>query len=265
MTRAILSICLLAIAGSARSEPQVQGNPKEVAALLSGLPGTVTLTATAELKVEADRAKAVIKVANTAEQLQKALARNQQLREGVVTVLAGKGFAKERITLSRFSSSPTHGMFSRKVKGYDIESSVEVVAESEVELQAVGALIDATPELALADLRFESSRKDELLLQVQRMAFEKLDAQRALYEQRLNAQLRPRTVGNERGDAREPLLASKLSGGSGVGSYSGAFEGGIVLHALAQRAPSVDQFDQQVFEATLRVTYDLIPTPPGQR
>jgi uncharacterized protein YggE len=196
----MMKALMIAMLGSAAAlavtaAPELSGTPDELTEHLRAIPGQVTLTGTAEKKVEADRAEVVIKVTNSDRSFKKALVRNQEMRADIMTALEKSGIPAERIHMSRFSSTPTQGFFTSKVKSYDIEGRVTVEAASEKEVQAVAAVVDEEDGVSLLSLSFASTRKDQHAASVLNIALARVKDLKELYEKDLGVVLIPRAVG----------------------------------------------------------------------
>jgi uncharacterized protein YggE len=183
MTKPLMIVLMAsAVASAAMAAPELSGTPDELAAHLSTIPRQVTLTDTAELKVEADRAEVVVNVRNADRSFKSALAQNQQMRADIVAALEKSGLPSERIHVSRFSSTPTQGFLTSKVKAYDIDSRVSIEATSEKEIQAVAAVVDATDGVSLLSMTFSNTQKDKQTASVLSQALEKVRGLKEIYE-----------------------------------------------------------------------------------
>jgi|LSQX01.1.fsa_nt_gb uncharacterized protein YggE len=250
------TIVLQAIAG-----PELSGTPDELTAHLGSLPGQITLSGEAKLKVEADRADVILKLRNTDRSFKNALVQNQQMRAEIMANLKTSGLPAERIHMSRFSTTPTQGYFSSKVKAYEVESRVTIHATSEKEVQAIAALIDERDGVSLLSLNFNNDQKDTHTAQVLQQALAKVNRLKALYERELGITLVARAVGPQSGPSGRDLMREHSSARKEVSGISSGWalpEASVVLHALEQRGPELTQFDQVVYTATVTVTFDVM-------
>ncbi len=261
MNRTILILTAATIALRTIAGPELSGTPDELTAHLRSLPGQITLSAEAELKVEADRADVILTLHNTDRSFRNALVQNQQMRSDIMAELEKCGLPTDRIHMSRFSTMPMQGYFTSKVKAYEIESRVTIQAISEKEIQAIAVLVDERDKVTLLSLTFSNSQKDTHTAQVLRQALAKVNRLKVIYEKELGITLVARAVGSQPSEidmARRRSYAGKEV--SGISSLLPPAETTLVLHALAQREPEPDlsQFDQVVYTATVTVIFDVM-------
>jgi len=250
-----------AMALRAFAGPELSGTPDELTAHLRSLPGQVTLSAEAEVKVEADQAEVILKVRNTDRSFKNALIQNQQMRADIMATLEKCAVPTERIHMSRFSTTPTQGYFTSKVKAYEVESRVTIQATSEKEIQAIAALVDEKDGVTLLSLTFSNSQKDKNVAGVLQQALAKVNSLKAIYEKELGVALVARAVGSQPAPSGLDLVRRRSYAGkdvSGISSALTAPETSVVLHALEQREPDLSQFDQVVYTATVTVTFDVV-------
>jgi uncharacterized protein YggE len=245
---------LLAALPVGAAEPELRGSPDELSAYLKTLPGRMTLTATADLEVEADRAVVAVRVVNQDRLLQEAMLKNRAIRNDILRALVEEGVEESRIHVSQFSSTPNYSRMSGKAKSYEIEGLVTVHADNESEVQAVAAIIDEKPEVSLDSLTFENTAEEEHRRELQEKAFKRLHEQQALYEEQLGVTLRPRSVGADKERSDElAVVADYMASLDKIGfSWSIAPEGHPDI-AMPSR------FGQVEYRAAITVTYDLIP------
>ncbi len=244
------------------SEPVVSGSPEEVAAHLSSIPGQVILTADAAVTVEADRAEVVLMVRNSERSFKNALVVNQQLRADIMAELEKSGLPATRIRMSRFSTTPTQGYFTSKVKSYEVESRVTVEVLTEKEIQAIAALIDEKDAVTLLSLTYNNSQKDEHSSAVVQQALAKVYVLRKIYEKELGVELVPRAIGPQPAPPRPEFARRGSSYGKDVSGFSSVLsnpELSVMMHTLASQEPDISQFDQVVYTATVTVTFDVVP------
>lgn len=261
MKRTMLILTAATIAVQAIAGPELSGTPDELATHLRSLPGQVTLSAETEVKVEADRAEVVLKVSGSDRSFKAALAQNQQMRAEIVTTLEKAGLPADRIRISRFSTTPTQGYFTSKVKAYEIESRVTVEATSEKEIQAIAAVVDKKDSVTLLSLTFSNTQKDKNTAQVLQQALAKVTNLKQTYEKELGVTLLPRSIGTQPVSSGMELARRRAYTGKEVSGISSALtspESPMILHALQQREPDISQFDQVVYRATVTVAYDVV-------
>jgi len=251
-----IATAMYAVAG-----PELTGTPDELTAHLRSIPGQVTLSADAEAKVEADRAEVILKLQDSDRSFKTALARNQQRRSDIVTTLEKSGIPTGHIHMSRFSTTPTQGYFTSKVKAYEVESSVTIEAVSEKEIQSIAALVDDMERVTLLSLTFSNSQKDKHTAQVLQEALAKVNSLKEVYEKELGITLAARAVGPQPAPDGMDFARCRPYGGkevSGIASAYSAPDTSVVLHALMQREPDLSQFDQIVYQAKVTVTFDVV-------
>jgi len=189
-----LTLAALLIGGLAlQAEPELKGTAVELTQYLNGMPRTVGLVGDGEVKVPADRASISVKVVTENKSLQEASRVNQELRAKLARVLAERGIPAGRIQASKFSSTPKYGMFGEKAKSYRVVNTVKITAQDEQEFQAVGGLVDATPEFRYDSIEFEHSDKDGLKKQALAQAIDKATEKKQMFEEKLNVKLTPRS------------------------------------------------------------------------
>ena len=163
--------------------------------------------------------------------------------------------------MSRFSTTPTQGYFSSKVKAYEVESRVTIQATSEKEIQAIAALIDERDGVSLLSLSFNNDQKDTHTAQVLQQALAKVNRLKALYERELGITLVARAVGPQLGPSGRNLMRERSYARKEVSGISSGWalpEASVVLHALEQSGPELTQFDQVVYTATVTVTFYVV-------
>jgi uncharacterized protein YggE len=254
---------VILVAHTLVAAPELSGTPAELKEHLESLPGQVTLSGTAERRVEADLAVVTITVLSSERQLRSAMERNRDLRAGIVTELTAAGIDKDRIHTSRFASTPAHSSWTGKVKQYHVSSTVRVNAESEDEVHQVAGQVDERDEVTLDALEFELSEKDALAAELLGEAFNKLATRKQLYESSLGATLIPRRVGMPKSKhGGDQHVQWPLRDDESILSVSSVLtnpELTMTLHALEQRAPDLNQFEELVLKVGIVVTYDLVP------
>jgi uncharacterized protein YggE len=206
----------------------------------------------------------VLKVGNSDRSFRKALEQNRALRADIAAALKTAGIPPDRIRMARFTSTPTQGRFSSKVKSYEVESRVTVDATSEQEVEAVAAIVDDEDGVSLLSLTFRNSDKEKLVTDVLQKALARVNALKAAYETELRVTLVPRTVGTRPMPDSAVAPGGRAYSGKNVLSIGSALnnpELSVVLHALEQVEPDISQFDQVLYRAVVPVTFDVIPAP----
>ena len=263
MKQTLVMTTMLLAAQAVMAEPELSGTPSDLTQHLSGLPGQVTISGSAERRVEADRAVVAITVRTSEKQLRPAMEQNRKLRAEIVVELTGGGVDEARIHTSRFASTPAHSSWTGKVKEYHISSTIRVDAESEDEVQQVAGLVDKLDEVTLSSLEFELTDRDEITSELLKEAFLQLGKRRELYESSLGVILRPRQVGMPRpkksGDRHAQWPQQDGSDILSIASVLTNPELTMTLHALEQRPPELNQFEELLLKVGVVVTFDLVP------
>jgi uncharacterized protein YggE len=241
-------------------EPEMTGTPTMLREHLSGLPGQVTISGIAERRVESDRAVVKVVVRTSDHKLQPALENNRRIRADVVKKLAESGLDKDRVHTSRFSSTPVHSSWSKKVKEYHIESTIRVHAESENEVEVLAGLVDSIDEMSLSSLSFEMTKKDDITIELMKAAFDKIEMRKKMYESSLGVTLVPKQIGqtaSKPGNRRNRFLNDYAADTSFAGVLTNP-ELTVTLHALQQRAPEdLNQFEELLYKVDMVVTFDV--------
>jgi uncharacterized protein YggE len=258
----ILTVIAVLMVQTSIAEPELSGTPTELRRHLDTLPGQVTISGLAERTVEADRAVVQVSVLTSDRDLKPALELNSKIRAGIVTELTAAEVDTNRIHTSRFSSTPVHSSWTGKVKEYQIKSTVRVNAESEKEIQVIAGLVDSSDNVSLSSLTFEMTKRDEMTEELLKEAFQLVQKRKALYESSLGVQLRPRSVGIPKAndtDRRAEWLLRDYKAPMSVSSVLTNPELSVVLHALEQRGPEINQFEELLFKVGIVVTFDVLP------
>lgn len=237
------------------AEPELKGTAADLTQYLSGMLRTVGLVGDGEVKVPADRASISVKVVTENKSLQEASRLNQELRAKMARVLAEKGIPADRIQASKFSSTPKYGMFGEKAKSYRVENTVKITAHDEKEFQAVGGLVDVTPEFRYDSIEFEHSDKDGLKQRALTQAIDKVTGKKRTYEEKLGVRLTPKSFEEARfaeaataaGRGYSKMTDSISYAARGVTPVSGGAEG------MVEEGPT--SFGELVFKAQVTVLY----------
>lgn len=248
------------VAFCAMGKPDLTGTADELVAHLQDIPGCMTLRAEGELAVEADCAEVVVKARNADRSFKNALAQNQQTRSEIMVELEKAGIPAERIHLSKFSSIPTQGMFSSKIKSYEIESRITIEAMAESDIQAVAGIIDEKEGLSLFSLSFKDTLKEDHSTQALALALSKLKVLKGIYEKELGISLVPRSVGPQPGPqpGDVPKVGKNFIEVSGIAMGCDVTVKSITAtNVLERQQPDMSQFDQVLYKAEVSVTFDV--------
>jgi uncharacterized protein len=256
--RPILStILVLAFASTVLAEPSLTGTATELSNYLSGVPQTVAVTGRAEIKVPADRAVIQLKVSTEDKLLQGALKKNQTIRNDTKTSLEKAGIAADRIKGSRFSSTPSYGLWSDKIKSYKVENIITVSVSNEDEFQLVTAELDKHPEISYQGMSFERSDKADLKQKAIAQACEAAVAKKKLFEEKLGVKL---TIVRfaEAFSGPVPMQQRFIGGYAGKDGSMGSVAQ-VSNSISSEGGETVSQFDEMTFTAEVTLECKLQP------
>ena len=171
------------------AEVELKGSPEELDKHLGKTSGRVVLNAEAKIEVEADKALIELAVVTKDRKLRTALAENQKVLANLRKHLASKGISKDSVKLSRYSSTPRPGLFT-KTGSYDVRNTVTVSVDSESQFQIVAGFADDQKGVSYEGVSFEHNDRDQLELDVIKNACEKLSTKRIAYEKGLGVKLK---------------------------------------------------------------------------
>lgn len=256
----IASLSLLLATGSpAWAEPEITGKPSELSAFLDKSK-PVELFGEAEIKVPVDRAIVTLKVSSENRSLADAIGANRALRGKLVEALAAKRIPADRVTASKFSSTPTLRWIGDKVKSYKVENLVQVSVKDEAEFQAVVGVGDQLTDIQFYSIESNPSDIEALRRDAMAKAIDDADKRRKVVEEKLGLKLEPRSVqdatdmpmpyqniSNKR--AYAPMAASAADG-------PGSLRSGL---APAEAGDAPGGLGEMVVRAKVRVTYAAVP------
>ncbi|MEM8954373.1 MAG: SIMPL domain-containing protein [Verrucomicrobiota bacterium] len=150
----------------------------------------IVLYATGESEEQASRALVRLRVETKEDKLAAALAKNGEYRTAVVNALVEAGIARSDIKLEKFSSTPSYGKFSGKVKSYTISNTIEVAVTSEEQFVAVAGIVDENESLEYGSRRIDyESISSELDTAAAREALQRLKRKAAVLGEELGKRL----------------------------------------------------------------------------
>jgi len=176
----------------AGTEPELKGFPSELAAYLTGLPPTISISDEGIVKAPADRALLTFKVSTESKSLKDALQANQEVRSKLTGFLKERGIEGSRIQAGRFSSTEKHSVFSDKVKSHRVDNLVKVTAANEQEFQGAAGAPDKFPEVSYVGVDFEHSDKEKLKASAVIQACDHATQRKEAFETSLGMKLTPR-------------------------------------------------------------------------
>lgn len=227
---------------------ELNGNPQELSAYLSTIKETVMIEGKAEKKIAADRAIIHLKITTENRSMETALAENRSLREKITTQLLAAGLSTNNIQAAQFSSTPESGIFSDKVRSYEVKNTMKVTVASEAEFRAVAMIIDTHNEITYAKTEFELSTKKEVGNRLLAEACQDATTKKTIYEAGLNVTLTPIRFNN--GATRVAQQQPKYAKAQATDGYT------MRQLAIVSPAPPV-QFDEMRFNANITVEYLL--------
>ncbi|MBT3380183.1 MAG: SIMPL domain-containing protein [Lentisphaerae bacterium] len=261
MVRRCVVIALsVVMTGTVLGEPELSGTADELRRLLDPPPGQVTISGFSERTVEADRAVVRVSILTLGKRLKVAMEENRQVRSKMISKLVEGGIPLDRTHTSRFASTPLHSAWTGKVKEYQIVSKVRIHAESEDDIHLIAGLVDTFDEVSLASMAFEMTKREEIITELLKDAFRRVQQRRELYESCLGVTLSPRHVNEPTTNDVKPRLQFPMS--VRVGSVSGVLSDldlDVSVHALAQQEEGIDQFEELLYKVGIAVTFDLTP------
>ena len=234
------------------AEPELRGTPAELTEYLKNVPKTVTVTAEAEVKVQADRAIVSLSVRTEDKRLETALRNNRELRGRIIGMLEKQGFKADHIKASQFSQTPKYGLFGDKAKSYIVENVVKVTVHNEKEFQAAAGIVDSVNEVRYLGVEYEQNNKDAGKAQALEKACDKALEKKKLLERKIHLKLVTQKM-SEGGGIRPATVAKRAYSGS-YGMVSGkvnASEAPAMAGGLADDSNSDGEsgFGEMVFTA----------------
>ena len=249
----------LVIAGAfpVHAEPEITGKPSELSAFLDKSK-PVEIFGEAEIKVPVDRAIVTLKVSSENRSLADAIGANRTLRGKLVEALAAKRIPADRVTASKFSSTPTLRWIGEKVKSYKVENFVQVSVKDEAEFQVVVGVGDQLSDIQFHSIESNPSDIETLRRDAMAKAIDDADKRKKIVEEKLGLKLEPRSV-QEVSDMPMPYqnISNKrayapMAKSDGLVSISG---GTAPVEAVV--APG--GLGEIVVRAKVRVTYAAVP------
>jgi len=257
----IASLAGMTLSTPLLAEPEIRGQPSELAAYLATLPGTVQITGEAEIKTPANRAIVSLRIDTENKSFAAALKENQAIQAKLMQFLAEKKIAADRVRPAPFSATPKHAVFSDKVKGYKVGTLVKVTITDQREFNFIAQAADQFTEVVFVSSEFEHSDEDQLRAQAIGKACEEAERQKTIYEQKLGIKLAPRNI-RDQTSPPEPLPSRGYGSDSGYAASSLSRE--LASPAKAGGAGEVGTvgrtaFGELVFSARVAVEYTVSP------
>ncbi len=249
---------LLATGSPAWAEPEITGKPSELSAFLDKSK-PVELFGEAEIKVPVDRAIVTLKVSSENRSLADAIGANRALRAKLVEALAARRIPADRVTASKFSSTPTPRWIGDKVKSYKVENLVQVSVKDEAEFQAVVGVGDQLSEIQFHSIESNPSDIEALRRDAMAKAIDDADKRRKVVEEKLGLKLEPRSV-QEATDG--PLTTRDIinyRAHAPMANKAVGYDGSTATDFLLTAGAAPGGLGEIVVRAKVRVTYAAIP------
>jgi len=256
MKRFMFVIFSLIFTVSLQAEPELKGSPNELRGFLHPTGNLVTITENAEEKAYSDIAVVSVLVTTEGKLLSDALAANTQLRKGLTESLINGNIQADNINSSKFSSSPQYGWFGKKPSSYKVINRLSIKLFDEKQLELVAKIADQHLEVELSDTEFEHSDKELLKEKVQKLALEKINKKKVLYESGLGVKLSAIGVADIRHGERATAGAMYLE----EAVVTAAMPNGDFASSRkysAPRAKKTTSFDEVVYSANISVTFKV--------
>lgn len=171
------------------AEPELKGTPTELTGYLNGIPSSIEITGSSNIDANADNAIVTLVVKSEDKLLSGAIKKNQATRNKVSEFLHSKGFKPEKITSSKFSSTPEYGFFSEKPNNYKVNNAVLLTISSEQELLYISEAVDKFSDVFLVGTRFEHTEFEKYKSLALQKAIDNALAKRRLYEETFDVKL----------------------------------------------------------------------------
>lgn len=253
-------VTLVATTTATAAEPELRGTPADLQRFLRSGAHTVTLSGHARQSMQSDIGHVTVIVHTQAKDLATALSTNADRREALSRTLQQQGFDAKSIRAEKFSSSPQYGWFGKTPTSYEVNNRLTIDISDDRQLIQIAQAAAQSPDYSVGATRFEYSKQAELQEAVRHQALDDALAKKSFYEQRLGAALHPVEFQfsdqSARGERRNMMLEEIVVTGSRAGdSYAPA----------NLPPPPVPAFDEQVYEVSVAVTFDVEPAKAGER
>ena len=241
-----LSMCMFFLSSITFAETELKGSPDELLKYLKIQPDTVTISAEATFDVQASRAVVMVSVITEDSLLKQSLKDNQNLRKEIIQTLNQSGISSEKISGTKFSSTPKYGIFGKKPSSYKVENVLKITVENETEFQNVALIIDSYKEVYYRELKFEHEDKENNKIKALEKAFDILANKKSVYEKRLGITLLPKNFIDGNAPPREML--------EGVSVKKVDYDK-ITSSLVSDGASGTPIFGELTFTASIRVEF----------
>lgn len=248
MKKTIAASVVLLACFSTFAEPEIKGTLTDLTHFISLVPQTVMITGEAEVRVPAHRAMVSLKVVTENKSLQEAMRANLDLRGKLTEFLESQGIPAERITASKFSSTPKFGLFGDKAKSYRLENQVRVLVQDEKEFQAAAGAVDKWSEVQFNGVEFEYADKAAQKQSAIAKACDNAGEQKKIYEEKLGLKLQAARLYEGQVAQRNASVAN---------GFVSPISSGLKQYDSAGAEESATSFGEIVYTARIAVEYTV--------
>jgi hypothetical protein len=114
------------------------------------------------------------------------------VRSKITKALGEAGISSDKITPSKFSSTPRYGFFSKRPSSYEVTNLIKITIAGEKDFQEIARLVDGYKQVEYDGIVFERSDKDELEKKALEQACDDVLKKKAIYESKLGLTLIPK-------------------------------------------------------------------------
>jgi len=115
------------------------------------------------------------------------------VRSKITKALGEAGISSDKITPSKFSSTPRYGFFSKRPSSYEVTNLIKITIAGEKDFQEIARLVDGYKQVEYDGIVFERSDKDELEKKALEQACDDVLKKKAIYESKFAVKLIPKT------------------------------------------------------------------------
>jgi uncharacterized protein YggE len=235
------------------AEVELRGAPADLQKYLQPARRTVTLTGHAKQTVPSDVGHVSVIVRTQAKELAAAMRANAERRTALAQQLTREGIPDKAIRAEKFSSSPQFGWFGRTPTSYEVVNRLIVDVTDDAQLIRVSEVAAHSTDTSIGAIAFEYTQRTALQETVRHLAFDDAIARKAFYEERLGAMLRPVAFAFSDRTARAERPAEGIEEIVVTGSKRS--------DSFASAPTPPPSFDEQQYEVSVEVTFDVEPRP----
>ena len=254
-------ITLLFVPAVSSAAPELKGDPGELTAYLLDGKRIVSIAASGESKVQADRATITLRVKTKDSAFAQALKLNRDVRTKLGQQLQQAGITPDRISAAKFSSVPNYGFFGDKPSSYEISNDVSVVVRGEDDMAIIAQAVDGMKEVSYLAAQFEDSNKKAHEGDALDDALANIARKKSAYEKALSITLTPLRVGDT-SYQRVRQMAAPVTFDEGTTQFQARSVAKSALganssaeFALNENASDGNGFGELRYESNVRVEY----------